>query len=58
MFEKYEGEAIKKTLGIDAFYEWKTLKTKERVKFRKWWHVTEVAKELSLSKHHRPKDNN
>lgn len=48
LFEKYEGEMVKKWQGLEAFQEWKLVKARERVEKRKWRCATDATKELNI----------
>lgn len=46
MFEKYEGEMVKKQQGNEAFTEWKFEKEQERVNHSQWERVTRMTADL------------
>ncbi len=46
MFEKYEGEMIKKRQGNEAFTEWKVEKAQEKVDHSQWERVTRMTADL------------
>ncbi|PMB69231.1 hypothetical protein BM221_003869 [Beauveria bassiana] len=46
IFEKYEGEMVKKRQGNEAFTEWKVEKAQEKADHSEWERVTRMTAEL------------
>lgn len=50
LFEKYEGEMIKKRQGNEAFTEWKFEKAQEKADHSQWEKVARMTAELKRRK--------
>ena len=50
IFEKYEGEMVKKRQGNEAFTEWKVEKAQEKVDHSQWERVARMAADLMQRK--------
>ncbi|PQK12119.1 hypothetical protein BB8028_0003g07370 [Beauveria bassiana] len=50
IFEKYEGEMVKKRQGNEAFTEWKVEKAQEKADHSEWERVTRMTAELAQRK--------
>ncbi|KAK3180542.1 hypothetical protein K4F52_008133 [Lecanicillium sp. MT-2017a] len=48
LFEKYEGEMVKKRQGKEAFTAWKVAKAKEKIDYDQWKQVLRMTAELKL----------
>ena len=48
LFEKYEGEMVKKSQGKEAFTEWKVAKAKEKIDHDQWKQVLRMTSALKL----------
>ncbi len=48
LFEKYEGEMVKRRQGKEAFTVWKVAKAKEKVDHEQWKQVLRMTAELKL----------
>jgi hypothetical protein len=48
LFEKYEGEMVKKRQGKEAFTEWKVAKAKEKIDYDQWKQVLRMTSALKL----------
>lgn len=51
LFEKYEGEMIRKRQGNEAFTVWKVEKAQEKVDHSQWEKVARMTADLQQRKH-------